>query len=165
MVAGVAGALVIVACGGAGLPDLESCRAPTPIVVPSGASAGDIEDAYRAAIITGIDNIIAESLSFTARHPSRELSNNSAFRRDYVAAEQNNVCGAAWLISLDPPAAYLDGFHAELSKMLGEYVETMALGHAAVKSRNVSDFRKWDGRENSVIERLSVIGDSIPTGP
>lgn len=162
---GVAGAFVIVACANAGLPDLQTCRAATPIVVPSGASAGDIEEAYRTAIIEGIDGIIAESVSFTARHPSRELSNNSSFRTDYVTAEQNNVCRAAWLISLEPPAQYLDAFHAELSKMLGDYVETMAFGHDAVKSRNVSDFRKWDGRENSAIERLSVIGDDIPTGP
>jgi hypothetical protein len=154
-----------VACGAAGLPDLQPCKAPTPIVVPSGASAADVEEAYRIAIVEGIDNIVSESLSFSGRHPRRELSNNASFRKDYVTAEQNNVCQAAALIALEPPAAYLEAFHADLSKALGDYIDTMAFGHSAVKSRNVSEFRAWDGREDSAIERLSIARDNIPAGP
>ena len=106
VVLGLVGGAVLTACGSAGLPELQLCTAPTPIIVPSGASGADVEAAYRVAIVEGVDGIIAESLSFSGRHPGRELSNNSTFRYGYVASEQRNVCQAAALIALQPPAAF-----------------------------------------------------------
>ena len=72
---------------------------------------------------------------------------------------------AQGLAALGAPAAYLEAFDAELAKTLGDYVAAMAFGHEAVKSRNVSDFRAWDGRETSAIERLTIMRDNIPEGP
>ncbi len=162
---GVLIGLVLGACSAAGLQDLEPCTAPTVIVVPSGATDSEIEDAYGEAVVEGIEAIIAESLRFSGRHPDRKLSNNANFRRDYVNSEQQNVCQATNLIELQPPAEYLEAFHEQLSDTLSEYIKTMTFGHAAVKARNVSDFRAWDGRENSSIERLTIARDNIPEAP
>ena len=160
MLIGICCGLLLVACGAAGLQDIEPCRSQTEIVVPS---ASEVDDAYRSAIIEGIEAIIAESLTFSGQHPERKLSNDSKFRADYVRYEQAGVCQAAMLVAIEPPSEYLVDFHTELSKTLSDYMAAMEFGHKAVKSRNVSDFRAWDGRENSAVERLTIAQDNIPT--
>lgn len=138
------------ACGDGGFPDPGPCPTPTPLALRDGATVEEKVFAYRTAVRRGLDRIEELSAGFTARWPDRRLSNKAEFRTDFIAFAQAVRCEAEGLAPLDPPAG-LEGLDAMLESAVAELSAIMDDGLAAVRARNVSEFRRWDRRERAFL--------------
>lgn len=141
---------LLAGCGSGGFPDPGPCASPTPISLRPGATTSEVAFAYRRAVDTALDRIEALSSGFTDRWPERELKNHAEFRTDFVAFAHAVRCEAEGLTALEPPPTFSE-FHGTLESHMGELAAIMEDGLGAVRSRNVSEFRRWDRRERTFI--------------
>jgi hypothetical protein len=132
--------MALAACGGAaGLPGQGAC--PTP-----GAALTDDSstDAYRAAVVGGIELIQEIDQHFRVAWDERRLRERGEFRADFAVYAHQTECQLRVIKALSAPA---DGAMAEfgtgLDAIVGDYLVAMTAGRDAVEKRNASAYDDW----------------------
>jgi len=132
--------LALTACGGApGLPDQGAC--PTP---PAALADDSSADAYRTAVIGGIEVIQRADQRFRTEWDKRELRERSEFRADFAVYAHETECQLLVLQALDAPAdGALVEFGTGLRGVVADYLVAMETGSEAVEKRNASAYDDW----------------------
>jgi len=144
--AGLAGA-ALAACGGAAsLPEPEPC--PTAVPLPTSAATPRVTQgrAYFTALQTSLEQLQDQLQRFKLDHPNNRFSRDDAFRPSVAAFIDHSTCIALAITALQAPTQQFQQSRAKLDAALDDYVALLASGRAAIRSRNVTDYRTfYDG--------------------
>ncbi len=138
-------ALLVVSCGGSSsaFPDEAECPAPSPLPTvrnqPGVVSFGSYLNRLRSSGET-LSKLRAD---LRANYPDDTFYRRDTFRPDFAEYADQTVCLAEAMRSLDPPNSRFTDFDQQLDTALDALIEHTRAGREAVRTRNVSDYRKW----------------------
>ncbi|MEP7215528.1 MAG: hypothetical protein ABI782_04695 [Anaerolineaceae bacterium] len=141
--AGVAAiaALLLAACGeGASFPEPVACATPVPAASSTPRQA---VNQYLSGVRAAVDRLATLRETLRNEYPGDKFSRDSRFRADFAVYADSTVCGAQNLIAVRPPSTNLAQFDDNLDGTLQALIDHTQAGRAAVKARNVSDYRTW----------------------
>lgn len=132
---------MLTACGGgAAFPDPVPCATPIPAASVTPRQA---VNQYVSGVRTAVDRLATLRETLRNEYPGDKFSRDSQFRVDFAAYAGSTVCGAQNLKELRAPSPNLEQFDTNLDAALQALIDHTQTGRAAVKARNVSDYRNW----------------------
>lgn len=132
------------ACGGAAsLPEPVPC--PTPSPLPTSAATPRVTQgrAYFTTLQNSLEQLQDQLQRFKLDHPNNRFSRDDAFRPSVAAFIDQSTCTALAITSLQAPTQQFQQSRAKLDAALNDYVALLASGRAAIRSRNVTDYRTF----------------------
>lgn len=150
------------ACGGSNLPEAPPCVAPTPFPMAAGGMNPDFR--YAVAVRDGVGKLESLTASFRLEWPDRRFSSRAEFRTEFVAYAGASTCVANDLLALTPAgtARYVE-FEARFEPLVQAYLDVMAEGTKAVRTRNVSDYRQFHRHLDEAQAALAEAASSLRT--
>lgn len=149
LMAGLAGA----ACGAGsdGFPalvDIETCEAPQPV--------RDLDElvAFRALVYGEMQRIEDLTNDFRLRYPNGTFYRRPEFRSDFAEYANEAICIAAGVGKVEQPTGDFLPEDADLDAMIEEFIQHTLVGREAVRTRNVSDYRRWNRGVESKLEQV-----------
>lgn len=149
LMAGLAGA----ACGAGSddfpaLVDIETCEAPPP--------PRDMDEllAFRSLVYREMQRIEDLTNAFRQRYPNGTFYRRPEFRSDFAKYANEAICIAAGVGKVQQPTGDFLPEDANLAAMIEELIEHTLLGREAVRTRNVSDYRRWNRGVESKLEQV-----------
>lgn len=132
---------LLAACGGgAAFPEPAPCAPPASAVTTTGRQA---INQYFNNVRTAVDQLAALRETLRSAYPGDKFSRDSQFRVDFAAYADNTICRAQNLKDLRAPSTTPDQLETHLDTALQELIGHTQAGRAAVKARNVTDYRTW----------------------
>lgn len=132
---------ILTACGGGRtFPE----PAPCATLIPSATvTARQALNQYVSGVRTAVDRLATLRETLRNEYPGDKFSRDSQFRVDFAAYADSTVCGAQNLKNVRAPSPNLEPFDANLEAALQALIDHTQTGRAAVKARNVTDYRAW----------------------
>lgn len=134
-------------CGGtSSLADPAPC--PTPLPLPTSAATPRVTQgrAYFTALQNALEQLQDRLQRFKLDHPNNRFSRDDVFRPSVAAFIDESTCTALATRALKAPTQQAQQSRERLDAALDDYVALLAAGRAAIKSRNVTDYRTfYDG--------------------
>lgn len=132
----------LAACGsGATFPEPGPCATPVPAVITG--SARQAVTQYVSGVRIAVERLATLRENLRSEYPGEKFSRDSKFRVDFAAYADGTVCGSQNLQALRAPTPNFDQFDSNLDSALQALIDHTQSGRAAVKARNVSDYRIW----------------------
>ncbi len=145
-------------CGGT--PSLAEANAcPTPSPLPTSAATPRVTQgrAYFMTLQNSLEQLHDRLQRFKLDHPNNRFSRDDTFRPDVASFIDQSACTALGIKALVPPGSQFQQSKARLDAALDDYITLLAAGRAAIKSRNVTDYRTfYDGLD----PKLQAIRDA-----
>lgn len=143
--AGAVGLLLIptlAACGGgASFPEPSPCATTVPAAA-TGSSRQAVTQ-YVSGVRSAVERLATLRENLRSEYPGEKFSRDSKFRMDFAAYADSTVCGSQNLQALRAPTPNFEQFDSNLDGAVQALIEHTQSGRAAVKARNVSDYRIW----------------------
>ncbi|MEO9256601.1 MAG: hypothetical protein ABI305_13760 [Tepidiformaceae bacterium] len=156
------GTLLASACGSGGgaLATLTDCPAPSPLASPRRGSFTD--GPYLAAVNSYVERLQQLHEDERAKYPDRTYNSSDEFRVDFASYSNDTICAATNLLSLQPASPGTKTYKTKLDAAVTALIDHTEAGRDAVKSRNVSDYRRWyDGVDAKVQDVATAARASI----
>ena len=159
---GLLAPLAIACGGGSNLPEAPPCVAPTPFAMSAGGTNPEFR--YAIAVRDGVSQLESLTASFRLNWPDRRFSSRAEFRTEFVAYAGESTCIANDLLALTPAGtSRFSDFEARFEPLMQNYLDVMAEGTKAVRTRNVSDYRQFHRRLDDVHAELADAVFSLRT--
>ncbi len=113
-------------------------------------------------VISGVDRLSELVNQFRVRWPDGKFSRDSAFRTEFARYADESTCLATGLRNLNPPLPRYETFDVAFDAAATVMMKTISDGREAIKSRNVSDYRDWNG---AIDGRLSEVRQTFQLLP
>ncbi len=159
-----ASALAWTACG---TPDSyfpAETVCPSPQAVPtSRAAPGTVSpQAFVGRIRAGARELAQARERLRESYPNDTFSRRESFRPDFAAYADRTLCLARELRGLPAPTERLAAWKAAVDGALDELIVHTAAGREAVRTRNVSEYRRWWRGVDARIEAVAAAADAAP---
>lgn len=154
---------VAIACaGGSTLPPAPTCTTPTATPAPHGNVQAD--QRYVQAFQSGAAQLKRLTDNWRAAWPDGRFSSRAAFRGEFVAYAAASRCLVDDLAAFAPAnSAKYGEFDARAEGALAQYRDAIDYGLAAVRRRNVSEYREFYQRMDAAFARLDETVRTAPT--
>jgi hypothetical protein len=163
--------LFAAACGSGGGALATVAPCPTPAPLPTARRGNFTDGPYLAQVNTYVDRLMQLREEERAKYPDRTYSSSDDFRVTFAAYADDTICTATNVIALQPAAPGTAACKTALDAAVNAYIDHTKAGRDAVKSRNVSDYRRWydgvDAKLQAVMTaaRSSFNGTPARRGP
>ncbi|MEP6870509.1 MAG: hypothetical protein ABI939_01530 [Anaerolineaceae bacterium] len=138
---GLVALTMLTACGsGTAFPEPAPCATPIPT---ASVTARQALNQYVSGVRTAVERLATLRETLRNEYPGEKFSRDSRFRVDFAAYADSTVCGAQNLKNVRAPSPNLEPFDTNLEAALQALIEHTQTGRAAVKARNVTDYRAW----------------------
>jgi len=151
------------ACGGAtSLPDAPPCTTPTATPASGARTPRENDFRYTRAVNEGATRLIRLTNDFRGRWPDGKFSSRDEFRTEFTLYASNMTCTAMSLRDLKSSVARYAEWDTRFDGVMSDYVATMEQGRESVRTRNVSDYRRFNKRMDEVNAALAEALLALP---
>ncbi len=151
------------ACGGATtLPEVPPCATPTPIPSVSGRTPRESDFRYIRAVNEGATRLIRLTNDFRTRWPDGKFSSRTEFREEFALYASNMACAASALRDMKSSVTRYAEWDGRFDAVMSDYVAAMEQGRESVRTRNVSDYRRFNKRVDEVNAALAEALVALP---
>ncbi len=166
VLAGVAGIIAMVAasCGGASasFPEESECPAPAPLATVRNQPGVVSTRAYVTRLRASGETLERLRADLRGKYPEDTFYRRDGFRADFATYADQTVCAAQGMIDLTAPDARFASFDATLDTALADLIAHTRAGRAAVRARNVSEYRDW---YRGVDARIAAVRNAVGSQP
>lgn len=117
-------------------------------------ASGGQGTAYAATLYAGLGEISNSTNALFQRWPATEPANTPEFRDSFATYASRVICLATNMRDLPVPGAAFDDFHRPFAAAMDEQIAIATLGRDAVRQRNVTRYREWRTREESLAPQI-----------
>lgn len=137
--------------------------------MPGACAARDRAKPARRGFDAGVHDATARfgrdagtAADLRGKYPEDTFYRRDGFRPDFATYADQTVCTAQGMIDLTAPDARFAGFDATLDAALGDLIAHTRAGRAAVRARNVSEYRDW---YRGVDARIAAVRNAVGSQP
>jgi len=150
------------ACGSGPPPaDIAGCT-PLAAASPVPGATGGQGTAYAATLYAGLGEISNRTNDLVQRWPASEPSASQEFRGAFAAYASRVICLATNMRDLPVPGPAFDDFHRSFAAAMDEQIAIATAGRDAVRQRNVTRYREWRTRQESLAPQIRSAFDFLP---
>lgn len=156
------GTLLASACGSGGgaLSTTADCPSPSPL--PSAHRGSFTDGPYLTAVNTYVGRLQQLREDERAKYPDRTYNSSNDFRVTFASYSDDTICAGTDLLSLKPASPGTKAYKTKLDAAVTALIDHTKAGRDAVKSRNVSDYRRWyDGVDAKLQDVITASRASI----
>ncbi len=151
------------ACGGStSLPEAPPCATPTATPSTGARTPRENDFRYTRSVNEGATRLIRLTNDFRARWPDGKFSSRTEFREEFTVYASNMTCAAMSLRDLKSAVPRYAEWDTRFDGVMSDYVAVMEQGRESVRTRNVSDYRRFNKRLDEVNATLSEALLALP---
>ena len=156
--------LFATACGSGGgaLATAAECPAPSPL--PTARPRTFSDTPYVSQVNAYVERLMQLREEERAKYPDRTYSSSDDFRVTFATYADNTICTGTNMIQLQPTSTRVAQYKTALDAAVTAYIDHTKAGRDAVKSRNVSDYRRWYDGVDAKLQAVMTAARASFTG-
>lgn len=153
--------------GGCGTPDANFpaetvCPSPQAVATSRATPGAVSPQAFVARIRGGAAELEQLRERLAEEYPGETFYRRESFRPDFAAYADATICLARELQALQAPVPRLEAWKANVDAALAALIAHTEAGRAAVRSRNVTEYRAWHRGVEERIGAVTAAADATP---
>lgn len=145
--------VLLTACR-SGSDTVSAACTPLREASPIRDASGGQGTAYAAALYAGLGEIANGTNDLLERWPASEPANSAEFRAAFATYASRVICLATNMRDLPIPGPAFDDFHRPFSVAMNQQIAIATAGRDAVRQRNVTRYRQWRARQESLAPQI-----------